>query len=193
MDFQALFVALWISWFSSREARIFRSSCRRDTLMKSTDRDKKLTGTAQDIISENHVAGARYCVRLCTKELGCVSVNFKVTGSSEQEINCQLLRFAKSEGALTGVPGWRHYEPVFHVNSLLICIRYHLGTMTDDFVNFFTEHMSFSFKAGCKALVFLNSIHWHLVLCSFKLSFFLIRQSFLHCRVFLFCQLIFFS
>ena len=193
MDFQALFVVLWISWFSSREARIFRSSCRRDTLMKSTDRDKKLTGTAQDIISENRVAGARYCVRLCTKELSCVSVNFKVTRSSEQEINCQLLRITKSEGegTLTGASGWRHYEPVFQVNFLFICIRYQPGIMNDDFANFRTKHVSFSFRARCKTLVFLNSFDWHLVLYSFKLSFLLIHQSFFIAEFFFFCQLIF--
>ena len=102
--------------------------------MKLTDREKKLTGTAQDIISENRVAAARYCVRLCAKENSCASVNFKITQSAEKETNCQLLKITKlkGQGTLTGASGWRHYEPVSQVHFLLICVCYYHEIITDD-------------------------------------------------------------
>ena len=119
-------VLLLVSYVVSVEAQVFRSACRRDALMKLTDRNVTLTGTAYDIISRSRVSGVRSCVKLCLKENKCLSINYREVASTAQGNNCQLLNLTKAiEGAsLTNVTGWMHYEPMNQVYSLIFLVVY---------------------------------------------------------------------
>ena len=107
-------------YMCSESSCVFRSACRRDTLMKATDRDKKLERTAQDIISEIHAASLPLCVKKCTGEQNCRSVNYKKAFSSAAEKNCQTLGITKVDASvvLTNAAGWIHYEDVRQVGVI---------------------------------------------------------------------------
>eukprot|EP00795_Rhopilema_esculentum_P011496 gene11496-21713_t len=94
--------------------KIHRSSCRRDVLMKATDRDKKLTGTAQNTILEIHADRLSLCAKRCTGAEKCMTINYKKFPASLQENNCQLLDISKANQSisLTNASGWIHYEQV---------------------------------------------------------------------------------
>ena len=85
--------------------------------MKVTDRDKQLVRTPQDIISEQYADSLPICVRRCTKEEQCRSINYKAI-SSPNEKNCQLLAIKKSNASsvVTNAIGWIHYEHVSQVS-----------------------------------------------------------------------------
>ncbi|XP_065070650.1 fibropellin-1-like isoform X7 [Rhopilema esculentum] len=97
--------------------KIHRSSCRRDVLMKATDRDKKLTGTAQNTILEIHAEKLSLCAKRCTGAEKCMTINYKRFPASLQENNCQLLDISKANQSvsLTNAAGWIHYEQVAQV------------------------------------------------------------------------------
>ena len=95
---------------------VFRSSCRRNSLMVATDIDKQLARTAHDIISEKYAHSLLICGRLCITEEQCRSINYKAI-SSPDEKNCQLLAITKSNASsvVTNANGWIHYEHVLQV------------------------------------------------------------------------------
>ena len=97
------------------DGQIFRMECRRDTLMKVTDRDKKLTGA---VVAELRVSTLPYCVKSCLNDSRCSSINYNHNTATLQGNNCELLNANRtSEGtALTGAVGWHHYEPVAQVS-----------------------------------------------------------------------------
>lgn len=101
---------------SAVNGQIFRMECRRDTLMKVTDRDKKLIGA---VIAEVRVSSLPYCVKSCLNDSRCNSINHKRIEATPQGSNCELLSANRtSEGtALTDAFGWLHYEPVVQVSS----------------------------------------------------------------------------
>ena len=85
--------------------------------MKATDRDRQLVKTSQDIISEQYADSLPICVRSCTKEEQCRSINYNAI-SSPNEKNCQLLAITKSNvsSVVTNAIGWIHYEHVSQVS-----------------------------------------------------------------------------
>ena len=100
--------------------------------MKLTDRDTKMTGTVEDLISDMRVAGVRLCIKRCVRENECASVNFKVAVTLLEK-NCELLKISKSTNVdgLTSSSGWMHYEPVSQVCfsfvyfTLILCYVVH--------------------------------------------------------------------
>eukprot|EP00795_Rhopilema_esculentum_P011505 gene11505-21722_t len=98
--------------------KIFRSSCRRDVLMNATARDKKLTGTLQNIIANIHVARSSLCVKKCIEASKCMTINYKKY-SQQQEKNCELLDISRGNNsvALTPDVGWIYFEPVSQVSA----------------------------------------------------------------------------
>ena len=114
------FVSLFTSLAEAASATdIHRSECRRDTLMKATDRDKKLTGTASNIISQLHEKRLSHCIMKCVRHYRCVSANYKKSFTGEQEKNCELLEVNKKSSSVTlsNENGWIHYEPVTQVST----------------------------------------------------------------------------
>ena len=99
------------------DAQIYRNECRRDAIMKVTDRDKKLTG----VILQVRASALPHCVRGCINESMCSSINYKKFATTTQGNNCELLNTNRtSEGAnLIAAPGWLHYEPTVQVCSLV--------------------------------------------------------------------------
>ena len=97
---------------------IHRSRCRKDTLMKATDRDKKLTATASNIISRLHEKSLSLCTMKCVKNERCVSINYKKSFANGEEKNCELLDLNKTSSSVTlsNENGWIHYEPVIQVS-----------------------------------------------------------------------------
>ena len=102
------------------DAQIYRNKCRRDAIMKVTDRDKKLTG----VIFQVRASALPHCVRGCINESMCSSINYKKVTTTTQGTNCELLNTNRtSEGAnLIAAPGWLHYEPTAQV-----CTRVHFS------------------------------------------------------------------
>ena len=99
---------------------IYRSSCRKDTLFKITDRNVKING---DLLTSNFQKGLSYCVRQCVEIDGCMSINYNqnVLNSS----NCEILSISKNGTLLLeSVSGWNHYEPITMV-SFMFSISYH--------------------------------------------------------------------
>ena len=88
--------------------------------MKATDRDKKLTGTSSNIISQLHEKRLSLCMLKCVRHDRCVSANYKKTFTSGQEKNCELLEVNKKSSNVTmsNENGWIHYEPVTQVSEL---------------------------------------------------------------------------
>ena len=70
---------------------VYRSSCRKDVLMKATDKNKKLVGSASNVISSFHAETLSLCTKKCIDASECKSQNYKKYASEENEINCQLL------------------------------------------------------------------------------------------------------
>ena len=101
------------------ETQIFRSSCRKDSLMKADGRDKRLVGSAHDIIAQVQVAGLRYCVKHCNGASTCLSVNYKQQSGGTQDPNCQLLKITRTseDVSFEEAVGWVHYEPILQVNE----------------------------------------------------------------------------
>ena len=99
---------------------IHRSRCRKDTLMKATDRDKKLTATASNIISKLHEKSLSVCTMKCVKNERCVSINYKKSFANGEEKNCELLDVNKTSSSVTlsNENGWIHYEPVIQVSEV---------------------------------------------------------------------------
>ena len=95
------------------DAQIYRSECRRDAILKVTDRDKKLTGVIRNV----NASDLPHCVRGCINESLCNSINYKKVTTNAQGNNCELLHTnRKSQGAsLVDAPGWLHYEPTVQV------------------------------------------------------------------------------
>eukprot|EP00112_Aurelia_sp_Birch-Aquarium-sp1_P024171 Seg750.16 transcript_id=Seg750.16/GoldUCD/mRNA.D3Y31 product=Fibropellin-1 protein_id=Seg750.16/GoldUCD/D3Y31 len=108
------FICLYTTLTESVSVIGHKSECRRDTLMKATDREKRLTRTASNIISELHVKSLSHCTLNCVRHDRCVSTNYKKSFVSEQEKNCELLDVNKtlSSVTLSTANGWVHYEPV---------------------------------------------------------------------------------
>ena len=131
--YTGLFLVLYHSLVNSQ---IYRSSCRRDALMKATDRGKKLVGTASDIVSKLQSKDVRFCVKACSNETQCKTINFKNAFLSVQEDNCELLKITKDSTGptLNQASDWIHYEPATQVcnstsqvrisNKLLMTIDY---------------------------------------------------------------------
>ena len=84
--------------------------------MKVTDRGKRLERTASDVISSVNSPSLPFCVRSCTREERCTSINYKVT-STVGEKNCQILAISKSTAStkMSNATGWIHYEPITQV------------------------------------------------------------------------------
>ena len=99
---------------------IYRSECRKDTLMKATDRDKKLTATTANIISKLHEKSVSLCTIKCVKHERCLSINYKKNFANKEEKNCELLDVNKTSSSVTlsNENGWIHYEPVIQVSRL---------------------------------------------------------------------------
>ena len=93
--------------------QIFRSACRRDVLMNATARDKKLTGTLQNIIANMHVTRPSLCVKKCIEASKCRTINYKKY-SQQQEKNCELLDISRANTSVALSPdvGWIYFEPV---------------------------------------------------------------------------------
>ena len=123
---------------------IFRSVCRRDSLMKVTERDKQLVRTPQDIISEQYADSLPICVRSCTKEEHCRSINYKAK-SLPNEKNCQLLAITKSNASsvATNALGWIHYE---HVSQVLCSVLFHTRVDNIFYKNKITPSQIFHIK-----------------------------------------------
>ena len=113
MDISLLIFAVLAICSTLCGGQVFRTACRRDTMMKATDRDKKMTG----LVAELNVAAVRYCVKGCTSNQNCLSINYQAVTTTPDEKNCQLLNLTKnSEGSsFTNATGWVHYEPVLQV------------------------------------------------------------------------------
>ena len=87
--------------------------------MKATDRNKKLTGTASNIISELHEKSLAHCTLKCVRHNRCESTNYKKKFGGEQEKNCELLDVNKTSSSVTlsTSNGCVHYEPVTQVSA----------------------------------------------------------------------------
>ena len=97
-------------------AGLYRTECRRDVLFKLTDRDKKLTGQASNVLLELKEQSLSGCSKKCLVNKSCKSTNFKKQDpDSSAEKNCQILDILKVNGSMTDVSGWNHYEPVKQV------------------------------------------------------------------------------
>ena len=85
--------------------------------MKAVGQNKMLTRTPSDVLSQNRVDGLRYCVKLCIGTNDCLSINYKNQPTTEQSLNCQLLKFTSANESvrLSEAFGWVHYEPVLQV------------------------------------------------------------------------------
>ena len=101
-------------------ANVYRSSCRKDVLMKVTDRDKKLVGSTSNVLLSSHVKSLSLCTKKCVDVSLCRSQNYKISVSGGNEINCQLLDVNKSSVgvSLSSAAEWVHYEPVYQVSCV---------------------------------------------------------------------------
>jgi len=95
-----------------------RTACRKDVLFKLSDRGKKLTGGANNIIMQRRETTLSSCVKKCLEKDNCITINYKKPNEGSAEIeNCQLLNILKANGVMVESTGWNHYEPVKQVLS----------------------------------------------------------------------------
>eukprot|EP00795_Rhopilema_esculentum_P011500 gene11500-21717_t len=134
--------------------KIHRSSCRRDVLMKATDRDKKLTGTAQNTILEIHAEKLSLCAKRCTGAEKCMTINYKRFPASLQENNCQLLDISKANQSvsLTNAAGWIHYEQVAQVGPRCRLTNCDPGYFCSEACSKLTGYECLASGASCRAL-----------------------------------------
>ena len=98
-----------------------RTACRKDVLFKLTDRGKKLTGGANNIIQQGKEATLPSCVKRCLEKDNCITINYRKPNDGLAAVeNCQLLNILKANGVMVESPGWNHYEPV---KQVLIAIK----------------------------------------------------------------------
>ena len=91
---------------------IYRSSCRKGTLFKITDRNVKING---GLLTSNYQKGLSYCVRECVETDGCMLVNYNLNVLDSS--NCEILNISKNGTLfLESVSGWNHYEPITMVS-----------------------------------------------------------------------------
>lgn len=151
----ALLFILTASFSMLVNAQVFRSACRRDVLMKMTDRNKKLVNTERDIISKKQVENVRFCVKDCNSESKCLSINFMQNGTTADEKNCHLLNITKANEVTTLAiaEGWVHYEPVTQVCrsgvqtwvyfNIYVYLRYWISVSTCTKMSAFLERWVF--------------------------------------------------
>ena len=95
------------------EAKIFRSSCRKDALFKVKIRNGKLTS---GILISKHTHGLDKCVKSCIDGSPCISINFRKADGL-----CELLKKDSSTATAQATPGWNNYEPIYMVRIQLSC------------------------------------------------------------------------
>lgn len=115
-----LLSSIIICQFEANKAEIFRSTCRRDAVFKDTNKDNKLSGNTENVISEMTAAGVLNCCIRCVHDSRCISINYK-ENNSDGGRNCQLLDIMKTSPGTSIIEavGWTHYEPVDEVCVLI--------------------------------------------------------------------------
>ena len=83
------------------EAKIFRSSCRKDALFKLKIRNGKLTS---GILIPKQTHGLDKCVKSCIDGSPCISINFR-----KADGQCELLKKDSSTATAQLSPGWNYY------------------------------------------------------------------------------------
>ncbi|XP_065069653.1 uncharacterized protein LOC135694729 [Rhopilema esculentum] len=116
MIFSLIFSASALLCLNLACSQIFRSACRRDALMKVTDRESKLVRNSFDIIESSPANTLPKCVVKCMRNSNCKSINFKKVFLTNEN-NCEVLGITKSStsSSIASTSGWIHYEPVVQV------------------------------------------------------------------------------
>ena len=98
---------------------LYRSSCRNDGLFKLTDRNMKIKG---GMIVSSYQRDLSHCARQCLMIGECLSINFNP--GILQKSNCEAFHNSKANvsSLMEANLGWKHYEPIPTVSSLLISL-----------------------------------------------------------------------
>ncbi|XP_065053012.1 fibropellin-3-like [Rhopilema esculentum] len=105
MDSGLLIVLLTASAAIVSCYEIYKSSCRRYSVFRITDRGQKVTW---GFIKRINASSLSFCLKGCLDESVCKSFNFN-KGAND---NCELLSSTRKSGT-TYADGWNHYEPIY--------------------------------------------------------------------------------